>query len=99
MIARTALSPGAAVATAPARVPRTAPAILSARTGSDRRGCLGGLVSNIGRMEQAGKFVSRTGRTGRRHAQVMESPLHRLPSPTEDLWVVIPRRDRSLLFQ
>src|SRR4030088_1682893 len=51
------------------------------------------------RVEQSGKFVPRASGTGHRHLEDMADSLYRLPSAAEDLQVIIPRRNRTLLLQ
>ena len=51
------------------------------------------------RVEQSGKFVPRASGTGRRHLEDMADSLYRQPSAAEDLQVIIPRRNRTLLLQ
>src|SRR5437588_5915939 len=50
-------------------------------------------------VEQSSEFLPRTSRTSRRHLEDMADSLHRLPSAAEDLQVIIPRRNRTLLLQ
>ena len=51
------------------------------------------------RVEQSGEFLPRAGRARRRHLEDMADSLHRLPSAAEDLYVIVPRRNRALLLQ
>src|SRR5258708_7614465 len=51
------------------------------------------------RLEQSGEFLPRTGRASRRQLEDMADSLHRLPSAAEDLQVIIPRRNWTLLLQ
>src|SRR6266566_4101417 len=51
------------------------------------------------RVEQSSEFLPRASRTSRRHLEDMADPLHRLPSAAEDLQVIIPRCNRTLLLQ
>src|SRR6266566_3636284 len=51
------------------------------------------------RVEQSSEFLPRASRTSRRHLEDMADSLHRLPSAAEDLQVIIPRCNRTLLLQ
>ena len=51
------------------------------------------------RVEQSGEFVPRSGGASRRHLEDVADSLHRLPSAAEDLQVIIPRGNRTLLLQ
>src|SRR4249919_2434773 len=50
-------------------------------------------------VEQSSEFLPRASRTSRRHLEDMADSLHRLPSAAEDLQVIIPRCNRTLLLQ
>src|SRR6266513_1504318 len=51
------------------------------------------------RVEQSSEFLPRASRTSRRHLEDMADSLHRLPSAAEDLQLIIPRCNRTLLLQ
>src|SRR4249919_1507989 len=51
------------------------------------------------RVEQSSEFLPRASRTSRRHLEDMADSLHGLPSAAEDLQVIIPRCNRTLLLQ
>src|SRR6266849_838061 len=50
-------------------------------------------------VEQSGELLPRAGRARRRHLEDMADSLHRLPSAAEDLYVIVPSRNRALLLQ
>jgi hypothetical protein len=49
--------------------------------------------------KQSGKFLPRPSRARRRHLEDMADSLHRLPPAAEDVYVIVPRRNRALLLQ
>src|SRR6266568_5096773 len=51
------------------------------------------------RVEQSGEFLPRAGRARCRHLEDMANSIHRLPSAAEDLYVIVPCRNRALLLQ
>ena len=52
-----------------------------------------------GTTEQPSEFFPRASRTSRRHLEDLADSLHRLPSAAEDLQVIIPRCNGTLLLQ
>src|SRR5690349_3648043 len=51
------------------------------------------------RVEQPSEFFPRASRASRRHLEDLADSIHRLPSAAEDLQVIIPRCNRTLLLQ
>src|SRR5690349_102508 len=51
------------------------------------------------RVEQSGELVPRAGGAGRCHLEDMADSLHRLSPTVEDLQLIIPRGNRTLLLQ
>src|SRR5690348_4478679 len=51
------------------------------------------------RVEQPSEFFPRASRASRRHLEDLADSLHRLPSAAEDLQVIIPRCNGTLLLQ
>src|SRR5271169_5287275 len=51
------------------------------------------------RVEQSGEFLPCARRARRRHLEDLADSLHRLPSAAEDLYVIVPSRNRALLLQ
>src|SRR5271165_429224 len=51
------------------------------------------------RVEQSGEFIPCAGGAGRRHLEDVADSLHRLSATAEDLQVIIPRGNRTLLLQ
>src|SRR5215469_12244602 len=50
-------------------------------------------------VEQSGELVPRTSRAGCRHFEDLADSVHRLSPAAEDLQVIIPRCNRTLLLQ